>query len=301
MTQDLIALRERYRGPARRYVLRPLSAVAGYVFTTAIALTFAIPLLWALSGSLKRPEELWLIPPQWIPRTLQWQNYVLVSEHVPFFRFLGNSFFVTFAAMAGQVFTASIVGYGFSCFRFPLRDVAFMIVLSTMMLPAEVTLIPTYIVYSKIGWLDTYKPLIVPSYFGGGAFTIFLFRQFYMTIPQELLEAAKIDGCNPIRIYWRIMLPLVVPALITAMILSFQAHWNDFMTPLIYVSTLEKYTASVGLHFFRTTAQPESMGSKPTEHLLMAATMMMTLPCLVIFLTLQRYFIRGVVTSGLKG
>jgi ABC-type glycerol-3-phosphate transport system permease component len=210
----------------------------------------------------------------------------------------GNSAVITIGHMAGQLASASLVAYGFARFRFPGRDALFMLVLSTLMLPPQVTLIPTFIIFRTLGWLDTYKPLIVPAYFGGGAFAIFLFRQFYLTIPKEYDEAAKIDGASSLLIFLRILVPMSKPVFITMAIFSFLGSWNAFFYPLIYLNTLEKFTLQLGLQYFRRSADA---GGQPTEHLLMASAMVATLPCVLLFLVLQRYFVRGVVLSGIKG
>ena len=181
-----------------------------------------------------------------------------------------------------------------------LRDNALAIALQR--LDVELTLIPTYMLFNRIGWVDTYKPLIVPRYFGGGAFSVFLFRQFYASIPKDLYDASKIDGCGPLRFYWRILIPLSTPVIITLCILWFQAIWNDLMGPLIYIIDTDKYTISVGLLSLRSSiAGVVGRRGKPTEHLLMAGSVIAMIPSIVIFFTLQRYFIRGVIMTGIKG
>jgi ABC-type glycerol-3-phosphate transport system permease component len=265
------------------------------------AAIFGVPLFWAVTSALKAPNEILLVPPQWIPSQLQWHNFVDVGEVIPFFLFVRNSFIVTITGTIGGVLSASLVAYGFSYFRFRGRNVLFMLVLATMMLPQEVTLIPTYILFWKLDWLDSYKPLVVPLYFGGGAFSIFLFRQFFAAIPKDFSEAAKIDGCGHFRFYWQILLPLSIPVLITDCILYFQYLWNDFLNPLIYLQTTEKLTVSVGLLSLRTALGSQARMGKPTEHLLMAGAVLAMLPSLIIFFVLQRHFIRGVVLSGIKG
>lgn len=198
--------------------------------------------------------------------------------------------------------TVSLVGYGFTAFRFPGRNVLFTVLLSTMMLPNEVTLIPTYMLFNRLGWVDTIKPLVIPHYFGGGAFSIFLFRQFFASIPRDLHDAAKIDGCSPFRFYWRILLPLSTPVIITISILYFQSLWNNLMGPLLYLISKSKYTISVGLLFLRSSmTSVSSRQGKPSEHLLMAGSVIAMLPSLVIFFVLQRYFIKGVIMTGIKG
>lgn len=272
------------------------------LLTVALAILFAFPLYWAVASALKRPVELNVIPPLWFPPQPQWQNFIAINDIIPFYRFMWNTAVVTVLTTLGGVVSASLVGYGFSHFRFRGRNTIFLIVLSTMMLPSEVTLIPTYLIFNELGWIDSFKPLIVPAYLGGGAFSIFLFRQFFSSIPKELSDAAKIDGCNPFRFYLSILMPLSIPVTITLCILYFQYAWNDLMGPLIYLTSLDKYTVSVGLLFLRTQALSAiSQRGTPTEHLLMAGSVLSMLPALILFFTLQRYFIRGVIMSGIKG
>ncbi|MGH7861620.1 MAG: carbohydrate ABC transporter permease [Candidatus Dormibacteraceae bacterium] len=280
---------------------RLISNVVLLLLTLVFAVIFGIPLFWALSSSLKEANQILLVPPQWIPNPVQWRNFIDVGQVVPFFLFIRNSFIVTISGTIGGVLSASLVAYGFAYFRFRGRNVLFVILLATMMLPQEVTLIPTYILFWKLGWLDSYKPLVVPLYFGGGAFSVFLFRQFFSTIPRDFAEASKIDGCGHFRFYWQILMPLSVPVLITDCILYFQSLWNDFLNPLIYLQTTEKLTVSVGLLALQTSLGTEAHTGKSTEQLLMAGAVMAMVPSLVIFFVLQRYFIKGVVLSGIKG
>jgi len=197
----------------------------------------------------------------------------------------------------GDVITGSLVAYGFARFRFPGRELLFMMVISVLILPEEVTIIPQFIIFRNIGWLDTLKPLILPAFLGGGAFNIFLLRQFFLTIPRDLDEAAMIDGAGTLRVLWQVLIPLAKPAIATVAIFSFLFHWNDFFRPLIYLNTVDNFTLALGLRFFRQTAET---GGEPKEHLLMAASVMMTLPVLLLFFSLQRYFVEGITMSGIK-
>ena len=201
---------------------------------------------------------------------------------------------ITIACIIGQTLSASLVAFGFSRMRFPGRNVLFIMVLSTMMLPVQVTQIPTFVLFTHLRWIDTLKPLIIPAFFGGGAFFIFLLRQFFMTLPSELEDAAKIDGCGPLGIYWNVALPLSKPALATVAVFSFMGHWNDFMGPLIYVQSMENKTLALGLNSFKSLHGTE-------YHLLMAASIAVLLPVLVIFFSAQKYFVQGIVLSGIKG
>jgi multiple sugar transport system permease protein len=262
------------------------------VVTVLLGLLFAFPLYWAVSNALKLPREMFRIPPLWYPPHPRFHNFLEVNELIPFFVFMQNTAVLTVLRTVGGVFSASLVAYGFTFFRFRGRNILFFILIGTMMLPAEVTLVPTYVMFSKVGWVDSMKPLVVPLWFGGGAFSIFLFRQFFASIPRELNEAAKVDGCSSFRFYWSIL-----------GILFFQWSWNDLMEPLIYLNSIEKQTVSVGLLSLRSAASGAvalKLG-KPTEHLLMAAAVMAMMPSVIVFFTLQRYFIRGVIMSGIKG
>ena len=269
-----------------------------YSATVVLALIFLLPFFWTVSSSLKEVSELYVFPPSWLPVKAQWVNYVTVWQEAPFGRWLWNSTFVAILSVFGTALSASLVGYSFARFRYPARDAIFMITLSTMMLPVEVTLIPTYLLFNKLDWLDTYKPLIIPHWLGGGAFNIFLMRQFFLSIPRELDDAARMDGAGSFRIYWRILLPLCRPALATMAVISFIANWNAFMGPLIYLISTDKFTVAVGLRHFQTLAGGES---EPTEHLLMAASVLVAAPCIVLFFFAQRHFVRGIVTTGIKG
>jgi ABC-type glycerol-3-phosphate transport system permease component len=270
------------------------------VYALALGLGFAFmgPFLFALSGSLMTPAELYVIPPRWVPSTPMWENYGRVWTAVPFARYAVNTLVITVFAMAGQIVSSCLVAYGFARFSFPGRNAMFIVLLGTMVMPTEVVTIPQFILFKFLGWLNTYLPLIVPYWVGGSAFSIFLLRQFYLTLPRELDDAAKIDGAGTLRVLVQILVPLSVPALATVAILSFVHHWNDFFYPLIYLESRELYTVSLGLNYFRSA--PTEAGP-PMAHLLMAAAILATLPVLAVFLSLQRYFVRGIVMSGMKG
>lgn len=289
----------RTSAPSRRHSGFGILATA---LTILLAATFFFPIYWAVTGALKRPRELHLIPPLLFPPEPQWRNFVEVGQVIPFYRFVLNTTVITLLGMIGGLISASLVGYGFSSFRFRGRNLLFTLLLATMILPSEVTLIPTYMLFHYLGWVNTIKPLVVPHYFGGGAFSVFLFRQFFASIPKDLNDAAKIDGCGPVRFYWKILVPLSTPVIITLCILWFQFLWNDLMGPLIYIIDSEKYTISVGLLFLRSSfTGAVSRRGKPTEHLLMAGAVIAMLPSLIVFFTLQRYFIKGVIMTGIKG
>ncbi|MGQ9555344.1 MAG: carbohydrate ABC transporter permease [Anaerolineae bacterium] len=255
-----------------------------------------IPFLWMVTTALKTEMETYAVPPRWIPSKWMWRNFPDALRLLPFGRFYRNTAFVTFGSMVGAVLSSSLVAFGFARLRAPGRDLLFVILLGTMMLPGQVTLIPLYLLFNKIGWVNTYYPLIIPAYFGGGAFNIFLLRQFFMTIPLEMDDAAKIDGCGFFETYWRLILPLARPAVATVAIFHFMYHWNDFFTPLIYLNDLPKFTVAVGLAFFRGSG----MGSGRLDWL-MAASVTALMPCLILFFLAQRLFIQGIVITGVKG
>ena len=271
-----------------------------YGVAVVLVLLLTWPFFWAVSSSLKDAGEIYIRPPRWIPESPRFINYVEVWDVVPFGRFLYNSLLVTILSMIGQVASATAVAYGFARFRFPGRGLLFGLALATLMLPREVTIIPLYLMFREIGWIDTLYPLIVPYWFasGAGAFTIFLMRQFFMTIPYEYDQAAQIDGASSWWIFWRVILPLAKPALATATIFAFLSHWNDFWGPLIFLNNPDNFTLPLGLRWLQST--PADLG-RPKEHLLLAAAIMATTPILVIYFCAQKYFVQGIVMSGIKG
>jgi ABC-type glycerol-3-phosphate transport system permease component len=283
-----------------RRLSRDTQRVLLYVFVLAIAALFFAPFIWTVVSSIKRGDEVLLFPPRLLPLYPSPGNYAQVFEKVPFALFYRNTAFIAIVGTFGTVLSTTIVAYGFARKRFPGRGVLFMIVLSTMMLPNEVTLIPQFLMYKSFGVLDTYVPLIAPEYVAVSAFSIFLMRQFLMTVPRDFDEAAMLDGANTLQVLFQVLLPLIQPAIITVMILSFLNQWNDFFLPLIYLNTTEKFTLSIGLYFFKTIGGYAET-SEPREQLLMAASVMTTLPCVLLFFVAQRYFVQGIVMSGIKG
>ncbi len=269
-----------------------------YALASIGALAFGLPFFWTLASSLKSQSEIYTWPPQWLPAVPQWGNYALVFKLAPFGRFIVNTAIITILSMIGQVITAAMVAFGFTRFRFPYRDQLFFLLLATMMIPWQVTLVPTFLLFRILGWINTYKPLIIPSYFGGGAFYIFLLRQFFMTIPKDFDEAAHIDGATSLHIFFRIMLPLSGPAMATVMIFSFLGNWNEFMQPLIFLNDPQKFTVAIGLRWFTAAA---FTGDQPREAILMAASIVTAAPCLALFFMAQQYFVKGIVMSGIKG
>ena len=263
-----------------------------------LGVLMALPFFWMFSTSLKVEQQVYLFPPIWIPNPLAWENYrISLIDILPFTRFFLNTIYVTVTATVGAVLSSSMVAFAFARLRWPGRDKIFLLVLATMMVPTYSTIVPRFILFRNLDWIDTFWPLIVPLWFGGSAFFIFLMRQFYMTIPIDLDEAAGIDGCSEFRIWWSIILPLSKPALATITILSFMARWNDFFDPLIFLNTMENFTVALGLNMFR--AAIEFYGVK--YHWLMAASVTVLLPGLIIFFFFQKTFVQGVVMSGIKG
>jgi ABC-type glycerol-3-phosphate transport system permease component len=259
------------------------------------AFLLLVPFAWMLSTSLKEEGDVFLIPIDWIPRHIRWSNYPEALTFVPYARYFLNSVEVAGLAVFGTVLSSSLVAFAFARLRGPGKNLLFAILLSTLMLPGEVTLVPVYLFFRKLGWLDTWLPLIVPSWFGGSAFYIFLLRQFFMTLPTELDDAAKIDGASLFHIYARIVMPLSKPALATVAIFSFFAHWNSFLMPLIYINTSDKYTLPVGLRLYLSTL------SNSHWNYLMAATLVAILPPLLLFFLSQRFFVEGATLTGVKG
>jgi multiple sugar transport system permease protein len=269
-----------------------------YLLVITLGLVFLFPFFWTLMSSLKTPQEMSTFPPTWIPEIPQWKNYATVLNTVPFLLWAKNSLVVVTLSSLGTVLSGALVAYSFARFNYRGRDFIFMITLATLMLPAQVTLIPQFVLFHKLGWINTHYPLWLPHWFGGGAFAIFLLRQFIMTLPRELDEAAIIDGAGYFRIFWQILLPLCRPVMATIAVISVIDSWNDFVNPLIYLQLPEKFTLAVGLNYFRTL--PE-VGGEPTQHLLMAASVMIIIPVIILFFATQRYFVQGIVLSGIKG
>lgn len=261
-----------------------------YVVLVALGALFSAPVIWMLSSSLHRLADVFAQPYQWIPQIWQWDNYVRAVTILPVGRFLGNTIAITVPVMIATVLSSALVAYGFARFRFPGRDFLFSLCLGTMMLPGQVTMIPLYMLFAKLGWVDTYLPLIVPALFGS-PFYIFLLRQFFLTIPRDSEEAALIDGASPLRIWWSVILPQARPALATVLIFTFIGTWNDFFGPLLYLNSPEKATLTLGLNLMKT----QVLGSGVVEwNVLMAASLLVLLPNVILFFFAQRHFISGI-------
>ena len=271
-----------------------------YLLLLVGSVLFITPFLFALSASLKKLDAVYAYPPSILPNPPQWSNYEKVVTALPFGQFLRNSFFLTLTCVVGQVLSGALVAYSFARLRWPGRDLMFLVLLSTMMLPGQVTMIPTFILWTHlrdltgIDWVGTFKPLIVPAFLGGAPIYIFLMRQFFKGIPVELEEAARLDGCSTFQIFWRVALPLSRPVLTTVFVLAFIAHWHDFMGPLIYLDRVETYTLQLGLRMFQTV-------NGGFTHYLMAASMLVLLPVLILFFVAQRQLVQGITLTGIKG
>jgi multiple sugar transport system permease protein len=266
----------------------------GFIYFILILGSFLmlLPFIWMLSTSLKSPGEVMMMPPVWIPSDIRWENYETAWNMAPFARYTINSLIVTILSTIGELITTILAAYAFSRISFYGRDFIFAILLGTMMVPGEVLLIPNFVTLSNLGWIDRYEALIVPWL--ASIFAIFLLRQFFLGIPKELSYAAKIDGCNNFRFLWTIMVPLAKPALITIALLKAIGSWNAFLWPLIVTQSKEMRTLPVGLTSFSTEAGT-------VYELLMAASTMIILPMIVLYLILQKYIIEGVARSGIKG
>jgi multiple sugar transport system permease protein len=259
-----------------------------------------VPLYWMVATSLKTNTALFLLPPQMVPDPVRWQNYVEVWQLVPLAQYFANSIFITMLAMFGEILTCALVAYGFARFNFPGRNLFFGIMLGTMMLPGVITLIPSFIIWARwLGRYDTYSPLTVGALFAWGPSYIFLLRQFFLTIPREIEEAAMIDGANLLQTFFRIMLPLVKPALLAIAVLSFNGNWNNFFSQLIYLSTQEKFGLPLGLYQFNSALA--GGGEAPKWNMMMAMTVLMTIPVLILYFRAQKYFIEGLTVGAVKG
>jgi multiple sugar transport system permease protein len=273
---------------------KPLRYMLKYVLLTVVSLMILAPFLWMVSTSLKDFSQIFMFPPQWLPSPIAWKNYVDLFANQPFHLYLFNSLYIGVVVTAGTCLFAALAGYAFAKIHFPLKNLIFLILLSSMMIPTEVTAIPLFIWLSKFGLVNTHFPLIVPPMLGaGGMFGVFLCRQFFITIPNDLDEAAKIDGCTPWGTFLRVVLPLAAPALATLSIFTFLHSWNEFFEPLVYLSSSRLYTIPLALSLFTTES-----GTK--WNMVMAASVVATLPLLIVFFLAQKKFIEGVAMTGIK-
>ncbi|HLH73975.1 MAG TPA: carbohydrate ABC transporter permease [Chloroflexota bacterium] len=278
-------------------IVQPGIAVLTYLIAILFGLLAVIPFFWAVSYSFRDVAEVFQFPPPLLPPRLRWENYVTIFQTMPFALWIVNTVQITVLATLGTVVSATVVAYSFARFRYPGRDLFFFVTIATLILPGEVTIVPTYLIFRGLGWLDSFRPLIVPSWLGGGAFYIFLLRQFLLTIPRDFDDAAKIDGASSLQTLLSVIAPLLKPAIVAVTVISFIGQWDDFFNPLIYLNTPTKFTLSLGLNYLQSSLSGEGV---PQIHLLMVAATLATLPPLLLFFVAQRYFIEGVVLSGLK-
>ncbi len=269
------------------------SRVLVYGLLLLAAFVMLVPFAWMLSLSLKTPAQAYVYPPALIPSPLAFENYAnAIFGPLPFTLFFRNTIIIAILVIVGDLLSCSLIAYGFARFRFPGRDFLFMVLLSTLLLPFIVRLVPLFVMFQQIGWINTFWPLVAPAFFGTPLF-IFLMRQFFLTIPIDLIDAARIDGANELQVWWRIMVPLSKPVMAAVSIFAFQSTWNDFLAPLVFLQRTEVKTVILGLYGF--------LGLQPDYPTLMAAAVTAILPMVAIFFCFQNFFVKGITVSGLKG
>jgi multiple sugar transport system permease protein len=283
----------RARPVSREVVVRRIWRAVLYLAVILGSFVFTFPFLWMIKSSVTPPDEMLLFPPKLLPSVVVWENYVRAWTNLPFPLFYRNTVFVTLMGMVGVIVSSSVVAFAFARMRWPGRDKFFVIMLSTLMLPAHVTFVPTYVAFAKIGWINTFLPLLAPEW-TGSPFIIFLMRQYMMTIPLEMDDAARIDGCGWLQLFSRIIMPLSLPVLGVAAIYSFQYHWNAFERPLIYLNRIELFTVPLGMAMLNSRYSTDFGAT-------MAMTTVSLIPVIALFFIAQRYFIQGVVVTGVKG
>lgn len=267
---------------------------SAFLICVLIGLMMLLPLAWLVRSGFMDMGQIFIFPPEWIPDPVRWDNFSTALTIVPFFQYFINTMTILVPSVIGTLVSSALAAYGFARIKWPGRDLIFGILLSTLMLPYIITLLPTFLAWSQVGMINTYVPLIVPSWLGVHVFYIFLLRQFFKNLPAELDEAATIDGANPLQVFWHIILPVSRPALLVVAILSGLNVWNDFLDPLVYLNSSDKYTLALGLSQFTGLYTSQ-------WNLLMAASTVIIVPVLIVFFLTQRYFIEGVTMSGLKG
>lgn len=275
--------------------VRVTSRVLTYIIVIVAALVCVLPFLWMVSTAFKGPSEIYKIPLSFIPDNPTLDNFTEGWKYADFSLYTRNTVIITVSATIGTIISSALVAYGFSRFNARLKGFLFTLLLATMMLPAQVILIPQYMLFNKLGFVDTPLPMIIPAWLGGGAFNIFLFIQFFNSIPRELDDAARIDGAGSFQVFARILLPSVKPVVMAIGVMSFVFHWNDFFQPLIYLNSEKWFTIAIGLQFFKSGYGNTQIG------MMMAVSLLTLLPVLIIFFIFQRYFVEGIKLSGLKG
>jgi len=267
---------------------------AVFVLIVLLGIVFLAPFAWMVSTSLKPLNETMSLPPRWLPSVIQWHNYPDAIHAMGYFwRYAGNSLFLCFMTVTGTVFSSALAAYGFSRIEWKGRDKVFLVLLATMMIPYPVIMVPIFSLFKHLGWIGSFRPLWAPSFFAG-AFNVFLLRQFFLGLPKDISEAARIDGCNELQIFWRIILPLCKPALLVVALFQFMATWNDFLGPLIFLTEQKDFTLALGLQSF------QSQQGGTAWHHLMAASTLVVLPVVLMFFFAQRTFIEGIASTGAK-
>ncbi len=269
------------------------SATVFLILTVFAILMVGIPIGWVVLTALKERAQIMAWPPVYLPNPIRWANFTDIFEQLPFIRFILNTLFICFMNIIGRVLSCSIVAYTFARHRFPGKEFLFLLLLSTLMIPHQITLIPQFALFQKLGWVGTYLPLIVPSFFGS-PFFIFLMRQYIMTIPRDLDEAARMDGASTWQVFWYIIMPLCIPPLVVIIVLTFLWTWNDFLNPLIYLSNYDDYTIQLGLNMLKGRFNIQ-------WNLIMAGSLISLFPCVVIYFFTQKYLIGGIANVGIKG
>lgn len=292
-TEQVVSAPARGRQRQRPLLPRHMGRMVATLLLWLVALVFITPLVWMLSSSLKPDYQIFAVPPELIPNPPRWENYREALTYVPFGRYAINTAIISTLTIVGHLLSCTIVAYGFARLRAPGRNTLFILVLATMMLPYPVTMVPLYIIFSRLDWVNTFLPLVVPAFFGS-PFYIFLLRQFFLGLPRYLEDAARMDGANILQTLWHVILPLSLPAIATVAIFTFQFTWNDFLAPLIYLHDQSHYTVALGLNFFRSSYQVQWA-------LLMAASLVTMLPVIIVFFLAQRLFIEGISLTGVKG
>lgn len=271
-----------------------ISKIIIYLILLIASTSFILPFLWLVRSSFMDIGQIFILPPEWIPRPFKWQNYPEALTAVPFGKYALNTITILIFVETGVLFTSTVSAFAFSRLRWRWRDKIFTILLTSLMVPYVVTLIPTFLLWKALGAINTFIPLTVPAWFGGGMFNVFLLRQFFLTIPYELDEAAYLDGATPLQVLWKIIIPLSKPAILTVAIFTFMSVWNDLLGPIVYLNDPDKYTLAVGLSTF--------VGMYTGQwNYLMAASTVMILPPIILFFIGQKFFVRGITLTGLKG
>ncbi|MCM3131262.1 carbohydrate ABC transporter permease [Paenibacillus polysaccharolyticus] len=273
--------------------IKRINRALAYVCLIVASAFFITPFIWLLSTSLKPLTQIFTFPPEWIPQPILWSNYSRAVEYIPFWTYLKNTAIITIASTLGVIISCPLVAYSFAKLEYRGRGILFFVTLAVMMIPGQVTMIPLFLLFTKLGWVGTALPLIVPQFFGVPIY-IFLLRQFFMGLPDALREAARLDGASEFRIYLQIMFPLAKSAVLAVALFQFMGSWTDFMGPLLYLTNEPSYTVSLGLQQFQSQKGSE-------WGLLMAVSTLMTLPIIVLFFFLQKTFISGITFSGIKG